>query len=154
MQKATSDEEVAKRRNTRLPGLTRQQNKASTHLVDHVSKQALDFIRVDLLLAAHANGGGEFGDRDPRPSGGRVYVWSHSARNEDLSQQISETSVMGSFKGKVDPALDKFVLALLQCLVESVQVAPLYALGQGQEQLLQPGVGVQEGVGRESLGGE
>lgn len=137
-----------------MPSLTRQHNKASTHFVDHVSKQALDFVRVDLLLAAHANGGGELGDRYACPSGGRVYVWSHSARNEDLPQQVSETSVMGSFKGKVDPALDEFILALLQCLIESVQVAPLYALGQGQEQLLQPGIGVQEGVGRESLGGE
>lgn len=61
---------------------------------------------------------------------------------------------MGSFKGKIDAAFDKFILALLQCLVKSVQVAPLYALGQGQEQLLQPGVRVQEGVGGQSLGGK
>lgn len=61
---------------------------------------------------------------------------------------------MGSFQGEIDPAFDKFILAFLQCLVKSVQVTPLYALGQGQEELLQPGIRVQEGVGRKGLGGE
>lgn len=107
----------------------RQNKKASTHLVDHVSKQALDFIRVNLLLAAQANGGRELGGRDPGPTGGRVYIWSHSARNEDLPKQIPETGVMRSFKGEIDSPFDEFILTLLQCLVKSVQVAPLYALG-------------------------
>lgn len=144
-QNATSDDELAKRRT---------HDKAWTHFVDHVGKQALDFIRVNLLLAAQANGCRELGDRDARPPGGRICVWNHSACNEDLPQQIPEARVMRSFKGKIDPAFDELILAFLQCLVKSVQVPFFYALGQGQEQPLQPGVRVQEGVGGKSLGGE
>lgn len=48
--------------------------KAWTYFVDHVSKQALDFVRVNLLLAAQANGCREFGDRDARPPGRRICV--------------------------------------------------------------------------------
>lgn len=36
---------------------------------------------------------------------------------------------MRSFKGEIDSPFDELILALLQCLVKSVQVAPLYALG-------------------------
>lgn len=91
-----------------------------TYFVDHVSKQALDFVRVNLLFAAEANGGRELGYRDPCAPGRWVNIWNHSAHNENLPQQIPETGVMGSFKGKIYPAFDKFILALFQCLVKSV----------------------------------
>lgn len=109
--------------------LPRQHSKASTYFVDHVSKQALDLIRVNLLLAAQANGSRELGNGNSCTPGGRIYVWRHSARKEDLSQQVPETGVMGSLKREIDPAFDKFILTLLQCLIEGVQVALLDALG-------------------------
>jgi hypothetical protein len=122
-----------------------------TYLVDHVSKQALDFIRVNLLLAAQADGRSELGDRDTCPPSRRICVWNHSARNEDLAQQIPEAVIMTPFKREIDPAFDEFILAFLECLVESVQVTFLDALCQGQEQPLQPGVRVEESVSGKSL---
>lgn len=141
----TSNDELAKRF---------AHNKTRTYFIYHVSKQTLDFIRVDLLLAAQANGCRKLGDRDARPPGRRIRIWDHPACNENLPQQIPEAGVMRSLKRKIDPTFDKFILAFLQCLVKSAQVAFLDALCQGQEQPLQPGVSVQESLGGKSLGGE
>lgn len=141
----TSNDELAKRS---------AHNEAWTYLIYHVSKQALDFIRVNLLLAAHANGCRKLGDRDACPPGRRIRIWDHSACNENLPQQIPEAGVMRSLKRKIDPTFDEFILPFLQCLVKSAQVTFSYALCQGQEQPLQPGVRAQESLGGESLGGE
>lgn len=103
-QNATSDDNLDKQST---------HTNAWTYFVDHVSKQALDFIRVNLLLAAQANGCRELGYGDARPPGRRICVWNHSAGNEDLPQQIPEAGVMRSFKGKIDPTFDELILALL-----------------------------------------
>lgn len=128
-------------------------------LVYHVGQLALHLVRVNILLAAEADGGSELGKRyssaPNRHSVGRFGLGIlESARCEDLSQEIAQTGIVSSLQGQVDSPLHELLLSVAEGLLEGMDIALLDTLRQGQEEFLETWVRFQKSWCREGVIGK
>jgi hypothetical protein len=116
-----------------------------THLIDHIGQQAFNLVIVDLFLTAEADGGCELGNWHAGAANGLLPFLCilKATGNEDLPQQVAQRDIAAAFQRKVNASLDELVLALLKGEVKLVELAPLDAPAERQEELLQPWIGLQ-----------
>ena len=124
-----------------------------THLVDHIGQQALDFVAVDLFLAAEADGGGKLGNWHAGAASRRLpfLCLVEAAGEEDFPQEIAERNVAATLQSEVDAALHKLILAFLESEIELVELSPLDAPAEGHEEFLQPRVRLQQLLRRKGV---
>ncbi len=111
-----------------------------THLVNHVGQQALHFVVVNLFLAPEADRGGKLSDRHAAAADWLLPLLGllKSPCDEYFPEEVAQRDVAAAFQCEVDAALDKLVLALLQSEIKFVELAPLDAPAERQEEFLQP----------------
>jgi hypothetical protein len=116
-----------------------------THLVDHIGQQALDFVVVNLFLAAEADGSGKLGDWHTRAASRRLpfLCLFEAAGEEDFPQKIAECNVAAALQREVDATLHELVLAFLESEIELMELSPLDAPAEGHEEFLQPRIWLQ-----------
>ncbi len=109
-----------------------------TNLVNHVRQQAFNLIIVDPLLAAEADGGRKLGDRDAAAADRLLSILSflETARDKYLPQEVAQRNIAAALQRQVDAPLDELVFPFLEGEVELVELAPLDASAERQEELL------------------
>jgi hypothetical protein len=136
----------------------RERRGEMAYLVYHIGQQALRLVRINRVHATpHTNSSMKLRDRHARPPyrlGLFLLGLLEPARDEHLAQEVAQGNVAPPLEGQVYPSLDELVLAVLEGDVEGVQVALADAFCEGQEELLQSGVRLQEGFGGEDVAGE
>ncbi len=126
-----------------------------THLINHVGEEALHLVSIQCLLTPKTDGRGELGDGNPGSANrrrARLLRLVVPASDKHFAQKIAQRDVATTLQRQIDAPLDELLLPLLESEVEGVELAFLDAPAEGQEELLQTRIGLQELLARECVG--